>query len=172
MRIVGIDPGTAAVGFGVVERRGRSLVELWHGCLRTTPRESVQRRLGRIFDGCTEVLDEFEPDVVAIESLFFGANATAALAVGQARGVCIVVAERRGVDVHEYAPTTVKQAVAGWGRADKRQMQEMVRVILGLEHVPRPDHAADALGLAICHAASERHVMITAHDRPAHRPMP
>lgn len=154
-RILGIDPGTASIGFGVIERgeRGR-LAPIWHGCLKTSPQESDAARLVRIADACDEILGEFDPAEVAIESLFFGANAQAALTVGQARGVCMVSCARVGVAVHEYAPTAIKQAVTGFGRADKLQVQEMVKILLGLTEIPRPDHAADALAAAICHAGT------------------
>ena len=153
-RILGIDPGTAATGFGVVDRTGRQLTPVWYDCLRTTPKEAPEVRLQRIAQAVRDAIEHLQPDVLAIEHLFFGASAKAALAVGQARGVCILVAAEAGLAVHEYQPSVVKQAVTGYGRADKQQVMDMVRVQLGMTEIPRPDHAADALALAICHAGS------------------
>lgn len=153
-RILGVDPGTASTGFAIVEQAGSALTPVWFGCLTTTPAESVARRLARISAACADVIRQFEPQVAAIEELYFGASAKAALAVGQARGVCILACEHASVEVFEYAPASIKQAVTGYGRAEKEQVQRMVQVILGMREVPRPDHAADALAVAICHAGS------------------
>lgn len=154
MRILGIDPGTAATGFGVVDRVGTSLVPVWYDCLRTKPTEAPADRLVRIARAVREIVDRMQPEAVAVEELFFGANAKAALAVGQARGVCIVAAAEAGVPVFEYTNSAIKQAVTGYGRADKQQVMEMVRVQLRMTEVPRPDHAADALAAAITHAGA------------------
>jgi crossover junction endodeoxyribonuclease RuvC len=169
LRILGIDPGTAATGFGVVDRTGPRLVPVWYDCLRTTPKEASADRLLRIAGAVREVLENMRPQAVAIEELFFGANGKAALAVGQARGVCILACAEAGVPVYEYTNNAIKQAVTGYGRADKQQVMEMVRVQLGMTEVPRPDHAADALAAAITHAgamhvthAAARHSAVSA----------
>lgn len=154
LRILGIDPGTASTGFGVVDRAGTVLTPVWYDCLRTRPDEAPPERLLRIARAVRDVLDRMRPHAVAIEELFFGANAKAALAVGQARGVCILACAEAGVPVFEYTNSMIKQAVAGHGRADKPQVMEMVRVQLRMTEVPRPDHAADALAAAITHAGA------------------
>lgn len=155
IRILGIDPGTASTGFGVVDRIGvQQLVPVWYDCLTTRPSEAMPDRLLRIVRGVRQVLEHMQPHAVAVEELFFGANAKAALAVGQARGACIVACAEAGVPVFEYTNSTIKQAVAGHGRADKQQVMEMVRVQLRMTEVPRPDHAADALAAAITHAGA------------------
>lgn len=154
MRILGIDPGTASTGFGVLDRVGATLVPVWYDCLRTKPSEQPADRLLRIARAVREIIERMQPQAVAIEELFFGANAKAALAVGQARGVCIVAAAEADVPVFEYTNSAIKQAVAGYGRADKQQVMEMVRVQLRMTEVPRPDHAADALAAAITHAGA------------------
>ena len=154
MRILGIDPGTASTGFGIVDRHGPVLSPVWYDCLRTSPREAPADRLVRIARAVRDVIERMEPQAVAIEELFFGANGKAALAVGQARGVCILVAAEAGIPVFEYTNNAIKQAVTGYGRADKQQVMEMVRVQLRMTEVPRPDHAADALAAAITHAGA------------------
>jgi crossover junction endodeoxyribonuclease RuvC len=154
MRILGIDPGTASTGFGVVDRHGIQLQPIWYDCLRTKPSEAMPERLVRIARTVRQVVEQMQPHAVAIEELFFGANAKAALAVGQARGVCIVACAEAGVPVFEYTNSAIKQAVTGYGRADKQQVMEMVRVQLRMTEVPRPDHAADALAAAITHAGA------------------
>lgn len=153
-RILGIDPGTASTGFGVVERDGTRLLPLWYGCLRTTPQEAPADRLVRIAAAVRDVIERMQPQAVAIEELFFGANGKAALAVGQARGVCMLASAEAGIPVFEYTNNAIKQAVTGYGRADKQQVMEMVRVQLRMTEVPRPDHAADALAAAITHAGA------------------
>lgn len=153
-RILGIDPGTASTGFGVVDREGSRLTPVWYDCLSTSPREQPADRLVRIARAVRQAIEHMQPDAVAIEELFFGANAKAALAVGQARGVCILACAEAGVAVHEYTNSAIKQAVTGYGRADKQQVMEMVRVQLRMSEVPRPDHAADALAAAITHAGA------------------
>jgi crossover junction endodeoxyribonuclease RuvC len=150
MLTIGIDPGTALLGFGVVESAGDPrLVE--YGAIATTPDRPMPQRLAELFDHVGELLARHRPDVLAVEQLFFARNVTTAIAVGQARGVVLLAAARAGVPVVEYSPSEVKHAVVGYGKADKAQMQEMVRIILGLEVVPHPDDAADALAVALCH---------------------
>ncbi|MCW2927640.1 MAG: Holliday junction resolvase [Thermoleophilia bacterium] len=154
VRILGIDPGTASTGFGVVDRLGNRLTPVWYDCLTTSPRDTPAHRLMQIARAVRQAVEHMQPDAVAIEELFFGANAKAALAVGQARGVCILACAEAGVPVHEYTNSAIKQAVTGFGRADKQQVMEMVRVQLRMSEVPRPDHAADALAAAITHAGA------------------
>jgi crossover junction endodeoxyribonuclease RuvC len=154
LRILGIDPGTASTGFGIVDRLGPVLTPVWYDCLRTSPREAPADRLVRIARAVRDVIERMEPQAVAIEELFFGANGKAALAVGQARGVCILAAAEAGIPVFEYTNNAIKMAVTGYGRADKQQVMEMVRVQLRMSEVPRPDHAADALAAAITHAGA------------------
>jgi crossover junction endodeoxyribonuclease RuvC len=152
VKVLGIDPGTAACGYGIVhESDGRLRAEL-HGWWKTPAGRRPERRLKIIFDGVGELIAEHRPDVVALEESFVGADARTALSVGQARGAVLVAAAAAGVDCAEHAPARVKQTVCGYGRADKAQVQRMVQVILGLEAPPTPNHAADALAVAICQA--------------------
>jgi crossover junction endodeoxyribonuclease RuvC len=150
--VLGIDPGTAACGFGIVRVRGNRLKAVDVGWWQTTARQRPEVRLMTIFDGVVELIEEFGPAAVVIEESFVGADARTALSVGQARGAVLVAAASYGVECTEYAPSRVKQAVCGYGRAEKAQMQRMVATILGLKTPPTPHHAADALAVAICHA--------------------
>ena len=152
MTVLGIDPGTAACGFGIVRERGNRLKALDYGWWKTSASERPELRLKTIFDGVTELIEEWQPRAVALEESFVGVDARTALSVGQARGAVLVAAASRGVECAEYAPARVKQAVCGYGRAEKAQMQRMVKAILALEQPPTPHHAADALAVAICHA--------------------
>jgi crossover junction endodeoxyribonuclease RuvC len=154
--ILGIDPGTATTGWGVIRQEGNRLRYVQHGTVTTPSDWEMPRRLGRLFDGVTELLEGYRPETVAIEELFFNTNVTTAITVGQARGVAILAAFRAGVEVHEYTPLLVKQTITSYGRADKRQVQEMVRALLNLREIPRPDDAADGLALAITHAFTSR----------------
>jgi crossover junction endodeoxyribonuclease RuvC len=151
MRTLGIDPGTARLGYGVVDDQPQPRAVIF-GVVETASSEAMAARLSQLFDAVTALIEEHRPDAVAVEQLFFARNVTNALAVGQARGVVLLAAARAGVEIAEYTPSEVKQAVSGYGKADKGQMQEMVRIILGLERVPRPDDAADALAIALCHS--------------------
>jgi crossover junction endodeoxyribonuclease RuvC len=151
MITLGIDPGTARLGFGLV-RAGDQPEALDFGVIETSAHATMPDRLSGIFDAVSELIALHKPDVMAIEQLFFARNVTTALAVGQARGVVLLAAARAGIAVAEYTPSSVKQAVVGYGKADKGQMQEMVRMILGLEFIPSPDDAADALAIALCHS--------------------
>ena len=152
MKVLGIDPGTAACGYGIVHESDGRLRATCHGWWRTSARERVDRRLLTIFEGVSELIRLHAPDAVALEESYVGADARIALSVGQARGAVLVAAASAGVACVEYAPASVKQAVCGYGRADKGQMQRMVKAILGLPEPPTPHHAADALAVAICHA--------------------
>jgi crossover junction endodeoxyribonuclease RuvC len=152
VKVLGIDPGTAACGYGIVHASDGRLRAEGHGCWRTPARQRVDLRLLTIFDGVAALIAEHEPDAVAIEESYVGADARIALSVGQARGAALVAAASAGVDCIEYAPNRIKQALTGFGLADKRQVQAMVTRLLGLADPPRPDHASDALAVAICHA--------------------
>ena len=152
MKVLGIDPGTAACGYGIVHASGGRLRSIDHGWWRTSSGERPELRLKTIFDGVLELIDAHDPDAVALEESFVGVDARTALSVGQARGAVLVAGAHRGLDCFEYAPSRVKQAVCGYGRAEKAQVQKMVRAILSLDELPAPSHAADALAVAICHA--------------------
>lgn len=151
MRILGIDPGTAAMGYGIVEVVDEPRA-IEYGVLSTSRQLALPQRLLRLFELLEALIERFEPDAVAVEELFFARNVTTAFAVGQARGVVLLAAARRNLPVAEYKPAEVKQAVVGYGRADKPQVQQMVQIALGLDQLPRPDDAADALAIALCHA--------------------
>jgi crossover junction endodeoxyribonuclease RuvC len=152
VRVLGIDPGTAACGYGIVDEGGGRVRAVVAGCWRTSPRERLELRLRTIFDGVGELIAEYAPDSVALEESFVGADARIALSVGQARGAALVAAAAAGLDCTEYAPARVKQTVCGYGRADKLQVQRMVSTILSLGVAPASSHEADALAVAICHA--------------------
>jgi crossover junction endodeoxyribonuclease RuvC len=149
--VLGIDPGVANTGYGVVAQQRGRLYALDGGVVETSAQLDPPRRLASIFDRITELIDEYEPDAVALEDLYFGTNARSAFAVGQARGVVMLAAGRRGIPCVSYTPQQVKGAVCGSGRAAKDQVQRMVQTLLSLDELPRPDHAADALAVAICH---------------------
>jgi crossover junction endodeoxyribonuclease RuvC len=150
MIVLGIDPGTASTGYGVVQSIGSRLRALVDGVIRTRPGVPLERRLADIYASVGELLDEHAPDAVAIEELYFGANARTAFAVGQARGVVLLAAGQRGVPSRSYTPQQVKGAVCGNGRAGKDQVARMVARLLGMDAIPTPDHATDALAVAIC----------------------
>lgn len=155
MRILGIDPGIALVGFGIVDVRPKGgLVAGTYGHLSTESGMPVPDRLKILYDDTCTIIREYRPDVVAVEELFFNKNAKTAITASQARGVLILAAVNCGVEVAEYTPLQVKQAVAGYGRASKQQVQAMVTRLLRLKEIPRPDDTADALAVAICHANS------------------
>jgi len=152
--VLGIDPGTAALGYGIVEASRGRLREVDHGCLVTSPDSSMPQRLLAVHGLVDELLRTQQPTVVAIERLFFSRNAQTAFAVGQARGVVLLAAAQHGVPVVEATPNEVKSAIAGYGAADKAQVQHMVQVVLGMAELPRPDDAADALAIAVWAANS------------------
>jgi crossover junction endodeoxyribonuclease RuvC len=151
MRTIGIDPGTAIMGWGIVDEAGGALKLVDFGALTTPAGMAAQDRLVLLYDGLRGILEKHRPDSAAIEELFFGKNVNTAITVGQARGVALLALAQAGLSIHEYKPMAVKQAVAGYGGADKKQMQEMVRMTLGLTAIPKPDDAADAVAVAICH---------------------
>jgi crossover junction endodeoxyribonuclease RuvC len=150
--VLGIDPGTANTGYGVVLARGQTLAALDGGVISTGPSEPLERRLARIHARVSDLISEHRPGAVAIEELYFGQNARSAFAVGQARGVVLLSAGMAGVPCFSYTPQAIKQAVCGNGGAAKDQVQRMVGALLALPEPPAPDHAADALAVAICHA--------------------
>jgi crossover junction endodeoxyribonuclease RuvC len=157
--VLGIDPGTASTGWGVVELQGNRLSSRGHGCIVTSAKDANHVRLRRIYDEARLLLRRFKPDVVAIEELFVNVNVKTALAVGQARGVLILAASDLDIAPYEYSPLQIKMSVTGYGRASKLQVQEMTKVLLGLERIPQPDHAADALAVAICHAHNHNNAL-------------
>jgi crossover junction endodeoxyribonuclease RuvC len=150
MRALGFDPGTATTGYGVVEAQGSRLLHIAHGVIATPPEAHFAERLRRIHEEAARLVAAFSPQAVAIERIYFKQNITTGIAVAQARGVIALAAVQAGIPILEYSPTETKNAVTGYGKADKRQMQAMIKLLLNLDAVPRPDDAADALGLAIC----------------------
>jgi crossover junction endodeoxyribonuclease RuvC len=152
VKVLGIDPGTAACGYAIIHESDGRLRALAHGCWRTAARERPELRLKTIFEGVRELVDRHAPDAVALEESFVGADARIALSVGQARGAVLVASALAGVECTEYAPSRVKQAVCGYGRAEKAQVARMVQTILALKTRPDSTHASDALAVAICHA--------------------
>ena len=156
MKVLGIDPGTAALGYGIVERTGGRLREVDHGCLTTSPDLSMPERLLAIHALVDELLALHRPDLMGVERLFFSRNVQTALGVGQARGVVLLAAAQHGTPVREATPNEVKSAIAGYGAADKEQVQRMVQLVLGMSELPRPDDAADALAIATWVANTDR----------------
>ncbi len=155
--VLGIDPGIGTTGYGIVGENSQGEVVLVdYGAIETQPRAPMPERLLVLHEAVTNVLRKYQPESVAVEQLFFGKNVTTAISVGQARGVALLAAAEAGLQVYEYKPAEVKQALSGYGNADKRQMQEMVKLMLHLDHIPRPDDAADAVAIAVCHLHSQR----------------
>ena len=152
MIILGIDPGLAHTGWGIVETRGAMCRARAYGCVTTKASEPIDQRLGKIFSEVSRAIETYHPTQLAIEKIFFGENTRSALATAQARGAAIVACSQAGLEVGEYTPMQIKQAVVGTGAADKHQVIYMVRNVLALDHDPHPDHAADALAAAVCHA--------------------
>jgi crossover junction endodeoxyribonuclease RuvC len=152
VRILGIDPGTGILGFGVIDVSGPAKVKLVDGgVIRTPAKQPDSERLSTIYDELTEIIEHNKPEIMSVEKLFFAQNVTTAMSVSQARGVVLLCGIQNNLTLFEYTPLQIKQAVTGYGRADKKQVQEMVKVILGLDEVPKPDDCADALAAAICH---------------------
>ncbi len=149
MRILGIDPGTSILGFGVVDSTRGSLQLVDAGVIKTPPKQPDSERLATIFKELSEIIAATKPDAMAVEKLFFAKNVTTAMSVSQARGVVLLLGEQHGLELHEYTPLQIKQALTGYGKATKSQIQQMVRSILKLRSIPRPDDAADALACAI-----------------------
>ncbi len=149
MRIIGIDPGTGILGFGVIEVKGSRAALVTAGVIKTPAHTPLPDRLSEIYDGLTEIIAETNPKVMAIEKLFFARNVTTAMSVSHARGVAMLTGKQANLQIEEYTPLQIKQSLTGYGKADKKQVQEMVRLQLGLKEVPKPDDCADALAAAI-----------------------
>jgi crossover junction endodeoxyribonuclease RuvC len=156
MRVMGLDPGLGTTGYGLVDSNGQDLQAISFGIITTRPDCGLAIRLYQLHQQLHELLVRFSPDVVVIEQLFFGNNARTAIAVGQARGVLLLATAENNLPTAEYTPMQVKQAITGYGQADKRQMQKMVALLLSLNELPHPDDAADALAIAICYINSSR----------------
>lgn len=152
MRIIGIDPGTGILGFGIVDTEGNAYHFVTAGVIKTPAHTPLDERLEEIYDGLTQIIQETRPECMSIEKLFFARNVTTAMSVSHARGVAMLAGKKAKLPIHEYTPLQIKQSLTGYGKADKKQMQEMVRVNLGLKVIPKPDDAADALAAAITHA--------------------
>jgi crossover junction endodeoxyribonuclease RuvC len=166
MRILGLDPGTATVGYGLIEVQDGQPVVVAFGVLSTRPEDgSTARRLQIVYEGLNELIDRYRPDAAAVEELFFGRNITTAVRVGQARGVLLLALANAGIQVAEYSPPKIKEAVSGYGKASKQQVQFMVQNILNLAEVPQPDDAADGLAVALTHYQHYRYESIVADNR-------
>jgi crossover junction endodeoxyribonuclease RuvC len=156
MLVLGIDPGTAITGYGLVKGENDDLTLVTYGAIITSSDWPLPERLQRIYRELTALIEDRQPTAVAVEELFFSKNVRTALSVGQARGVALLAAANAGLPIHEYTPLQVKQAIAGYGRATKGQVQQMVKMLLALDSVPQPDDAADAIAVAICHLHSAK----------------
>ncbi|MCK9477903.1 MAG: crossover junction endodeoxyribonuclease RuvC [Firmicutes bacterium] len=161
MRILGIDPGLATVGFGIVEYNNNKFKTIEYGAVLTPANTDTTLRLKAIYDDMSYIIEKYKPTEIAIEELFFNTNVKTAVNVGQARGVLILSAANKNIPAYEYTPLQVKQAVVGYGRADKAQVQYMVKAILSLNEIPKPDDTADALAIAICHAHTKNNALST-----------
>lgn len=150
MKILGIDPGTATTGFGIVEKKQSKLISVDYGVISTPKELDMSNRLLILYEDIKEIIDHHKPDIIAVEQLFFARNVTTAITVGQARGVVLLAAQKADLKLVEFTPLQVKQSVTGYGQATKKQVQEMVKKILDLSQIPKPDDAADALAIAIC----------------------
>ena len=160
MRILGIDPGYAIVGYGILDYKGNRFTPVDYGAILTYVHTPFNERLEKIYDDFTDIANKFSPDAMSIEKLFYHSNAKTVIDVSQARGVLLLAAQKCNIPIFEYTPLQVKQSVVGYGKAEKKQVQEMTRRILGLEKIPKPDDTADALAMAICHAHSAGSLMI------------
>lgn len=154
MTILGIDPGLATTGYGILTGSEAYMKPVTYGSILTPPHLSVSDRLTIIYDEVLQLIEKYNPEEIGVEELFFSRNVTTALLVGQARGVILLAARQKGLELFEFKPVEVKMAVTGYGRADKRQIQQMVKILLGLPQIPKPDDTADALAVAICHMQS------------------
>ena len=166
MIILGIDPGLAIVGWGVIEYKNTKFRTLAYGSLKTPAGIRTEERLKSIYDGMNELIETYHPDAMAVEELFFNTNITTGIRVAEARGVILLAAERAGLSIQEYTPLQVKQAVVGYGRAEKKQVITMVTMLLGLKEPPKPDDTADALAIAICHAHSGGSRLASYYNKP------
>ena len=156
MIILGFDPGIAIVGFGLIEKKGNQIKPIQYGSIQTKANLETGIRLKQIYDSVKEIISKYKPDAVSIEKLYFNRNVTTALTVGQARGILMLAAVEADIPIFEYTPLQIKQALVGYGRAEKKQIQEMVKLYLSLKEIPKPDDVADALATAICHAHSAK----------------
>ena len=156
MRILGIDPGIAIMGYGVIDFDGNKVKVLENGVITTSSKSRTPQRLDILYKNLNEIIKDFNPDEFAIEELFFNQNVKTAITVGHARGVQILCAQENNLPIYEYTPLQIKQAITGYGRASKSQMQKTVITLLNLKEIPKPDDAADALSVALCHALSQR----------------
>ena len=154
LRILGVDPGYAIVGYGVVEYDGMRFKTVGYGAVTTDAGTPFPKRLEAIYDDVTTVIEKYKPECMAIERLYFNTNTTTAIDVAQARGVILLAAQKKGIEIFEYTPLQVKQSITGYGRAEKHQVMEMVKSLLSLSEVPKPDDTADALALTVCHGHS------------------
>ncbi len=154
MRILGIDPGTATVGWGILEANGSSITPVAYGHISTSPSKSLSQRIAEISRDIREISDQYKPEEASVEKIFFFKNQKTVIAVSQARGAILLTLETLGIRLSEYTPLQVKQSLTGYGRAEKKQMQIMIKSILKLAEIPKPDDVADALALALCHANS------------------
>ena len=152
MIILGIDPGTAKVGYGALSKTKNSLKCLDYGCIKTSPDLSDAERLLRINQGLNKLINRYKPGILAVENVYFFKNLKTAMPVSQAKGVILLAAARKKIPVREFTPLQIKMAITGYGRADKKQIQKMLKILLNLEEIPRPDDAADALATAFCYA--------------------
>lgn len=151
MRVLGIDPGSETLGWGVVEGSGLRYSLVDYGTVKSNAKQPFSKRLLKVYDGVADVVDKHSPDVLAVEDTFYAVNVGVALKLGQVRGIMLLLAEQRGLEIAEYSPRLIKQTVVGYGAAEKHQVQEMVRVLLRMKSIPTPHDAADALAIAICH---------------------
>ena len=156
MRILGIDPGYATIGYGIIEFNNFKFKTVAYGAVTTTPDKAFCDRLCDIFDDITTIIEKYQPECLSIEKLYFNTNTTTAIDVAQARGVVLLAARKCNIDIYEYTPLQVKQSITGYGRAQKHQVMEMTKMVLGLKETPKPDDAADALAVALCHGQSAR----------------
>jgi crossover junction endodeoxyribonuclease RuvC len=161
MRVLGFDPGTATTGYGIIEGKGNRLTHIAHGVILTSPKEHYAERLKQIYDQATELIATHNPQAIAIEELFFTKNVSTGIPVAQARGVLSLAAIQSGLPIGEFKPREMKLAVAGYGKADKKQVQEMIKMLLNLDSIPKPDDAADALGIAICQIHTGQYNAVT-----------
>lgn len=155
MIILGIDPGFARTGYGIVEEKNKNLRVVDYGCISTSAGLSFEKRLKKIRGGVEELIKKYRPEICAVEKIFFCKNTKTAIDVGQARGVVILTAAEKNLEIREFTPLQVKQSITGYGKAEKQQIQKMIKIILGLKEIPKPDDAADALALAVCGAGSK-----------------
>ncbi|HOV38228.1 MAG TPA: crossover junction endodeoxyribonuclease RuvC [Spirochaetales bacterium] len=154
IRILGLDPGLAETGYGIIEEQGGRYVHVCHGVISTPASMELGERLQFIYQDIQNLISTYDPEEAGVETLYFARNATSAIPVAEARGVALLALAQAGLTTGSYPPQAIKQAIVGHGKAEKRQVQELVRILLGLETIPKPDHAADALAAAICHANS------------------